>query len=178
MSKGYPSMLALLGLVAVAGYQNRDKIAEMLRAHGTQDPRAPGQGMQQAGQGMQQGGFGTQQQGGLGTQQGGLGGLGGLLGSLGGAVGGAGAGGLLSTGLGELMDRFRQSGRGEVAQSWVNHGPNQDIAPHELKSAIGPDVLDELSHRTGLSQEELLTRLSQQLPAAVDKYTPDGRLPA
>ena len=30
MSRGMPSMTALLGLLAVAGYQNRDKIAEML----------------------------------------------------------------------------------------------------------------------------------------------------
>jgi uncharacterized protein YidB (DUF937 family) len=30
MSHGMPSMTALLGLIAVAGYQNRDKIAEML----------------------------------------------------------------------------------------------------------------------------------------------------
>ena len=28
MSRGMPSMVALLGLLAVAGYQNRDKIAE------------------------------------------------------------------------------------------------------------------------------------------------------
>ena len=30
MSRGMPSMTALLGLLAVAGYQNRDKIKEML----------------------------------------------------------------------------------------------------------------------------------------------------
>ncbi len=30
MSKSTPSLLALLGLVAVAGYQNRDRISEML----------------------------------------------------------------------------------------------------------------------------------------------------
>ena len=30
MSRGFPSMTALLGLLAVAGYQNRDKIAEWL----------------------------------------------------------------------------------------------------------------------------------------------------
>ena len=30
MNRGFPSMTALLGLLAVAGYQNRDKIAEML----------------------------------------------------------------------------------------------------------------------------------------------------
>ena len=29
-NRGLPSMTALLGLLAIAGYQNRDKIAEML----------------------------------------------------------------------------------------------------------------------------------------------------
>jgi uncharacterized protein YidB (DUF937 family) len=42
---------------------------------------------------------------------------------------------------------------------------------------IGSDVLAELEAQTGLSQEELLARLSRELPSAVDKYTPDGRLP-
>jgi hypothetical protein len=32
MSRGFPSMTALLALLAVAGYQNRDKIAEWLNA--------------------------------------------------------------------------------------------------------------------------------------------------
>jgi len=155
MAKGYPSMLALLGLVAVAGYQNRDKIAEMVGKLGSNTPRQPG--APQSGQG-------------------------GLLGSLGGALGagaaaGAGAGGLLRDGLGELVDRFQRNGRGDVAQSWVNHGPNQDIAPDDLEAAIGSDVLAELSQRTGLSRDELLTRLSRQLPSAVDRYTPEGRLP-
>ena len=31
MSSGMPSMTALLGLLALAGYQNRDKISDMLK---------------------------------------------------------------------------------------------------------------------------------------------------
>ncbi len=31
MSRGMPSMTALLGMLAIAGYQNRDKLADMLR---------------------------------------------------------------------------------------------------------------------------------------------------
>src|SRR3982751_1345801 len=31
MSRGMPSMTALLGLLALAGYQNRDKLGEMLK---------------------------------------------------------------------------------------------------------------------------------------------------
>lgn len=43
MSRGFPSMTALLGLLAVAGYQNRDKLADLLR--GSQNgPGSAGQG--------------------------------------------------------------------------------------------------------------------------------------
>ena len=151
MSRGMPSMTALLGLLAIAGYQNRDKLAEMLNGASADNPTAAG-GTQQSGQG-------------------------GLLGNLGGMLGGAGVGGLLSGGIGELLERFKQNGQGETAQSWVNDGPNKDVSPPQLKQAIGSDVLAALEQQTGLSQEELLARLSRELPAAVDKYTPDGRLP-
>jgi len=168
MSRGFPSMTALLGLLAVAGYQNRDKLAEMLGGMGQSNPGAGGQGQQPGGlQGGQQGSLPG------GTQSGLPGNLGGMLGNL----GGAGLGGLLTGGLGDLVDRFRQNGHGDVAESWVRQGPNQEVAPHQLEQAIGPDVLATLSQQTGLSHEELLARLSRELPQAVDKYTPEGRLP-
>ena len=43
MARGMPSLAALLGLVAVAGYQNRDKIGEFIR--GLDDPASPAGGM-------------------------------------------------------------------------------------------------------------------------------------
>jgi uncharacterized protein YidB (DUF937 family) len=145
-------MTALLGLLAVAGYQHRDKIAEIL------------------------GGIGQNRPGG--TGQSGQSGIGGFLTQLSESLGGASAGGLLSGGLGELVDRFKQSGHGETAESWVGTGPNKPVAPPQLEQAIGPEVLETLSKQTGLSREELLARLSRELPDAVDKYTPHGRLPA
>ena len=148
MNRGFPSMTALLGLLAVAGYQNRDKIAEILSGLDQTKPGAGGQS-----------------------------GLGGLLGQLGGSLGGASSGGLLSGGLSELIDRFRQSGQAETAQSWVGTGPNKPVTPAQLEQAIGPEVLETLSRQTKLSREELLARLSRELPDAVDKYTPQGRLP-
>jgi len=84
---------------------------------------------------------------------------------------------LLSGGLGELVEKFKQGGQGETVDSWVGTGPNKQIAPSQVEQAIGPDVLDTLSKQTGLSREEILARLSRELPNAVDKYTPDGRLP-
>jgi uncharacterized protein YidB (DUF937 family) len=163
MSRGFPSMTALLGLLAVAGYQNRDKLAEMLGGASGNRAGLPG------GEGQQAGGMG-----GLGGLLGG-GGLGGLLGGLG---GNASPGGLLSGGLGELVNSFRQNGHGEVVDSWVGTGPNKEVAPEQLERAIDPDVLATLTQQTGLSREELLSRLSTNLPHAVDQYTPEGRLPS
>jgi len=144
-------MVALLGLLAVAGYQNRDKIAEALG--GRKQGAATGTG-------------GTEQ-----ADQGGL------LGKLGGLAGGASMGSVLSGGLGGLIDRFKQNGHSQAADSWVGTGPNQPIATDQLERAIGPDVLSTLTKETGLSREELLARLTRELPDAVDKLTPQGRLP-
>jgi uncharacterized protein YidB (DUF937 family) len=38
-------------------------------------------------------------------------------------------------------------------------------------------VLATLSEQTELTREEILARLSKSLPDAVDKYTPEGRIP-
>ena len=84
---------------------------------------------------------------------------------------------LLQGGIGELLEKFNQNGRGDVAQSWISTGPNKDVSPPQLKEAIGSDVLQKLELETELSQEEILVRLSRELPSAVDKYTPEGRLP-
>jgi len=152
MSRGMPSMVALLGLLAVAGYQNREKIAEALGQRNPMPGGGAGQNDQQAGRG-------------------------GVLGNLGGLLGGASAGSVLSGGLRDLIERFKQSGHGQAADSWVNTGPNQQLRPEQLEQAIGPEVLGTLSQHTGLSRDELLSRLTRELPAAVDKFTPQGRLP-
>src|SRR5262245_57188935 len=143
MSRGMPSMVALLGLLAVAGYKNRDKISEMLGGLMQAPGAAPGQG----------------------SAPGGV------------VEGGASAGSVLSGGLRDLVERFRQSGHSQAVDSWVSKGPNQPLGSDQLEQAIGGDVLDTLSQRTGLTREQLLSRLSRELPDAVDKFTPEGRLP-
>ena len=152
MSRGMPSMTALLGMVALAGYQNRDKLMEMFN-NATSSPSKTAGGGQAPAQAD-------------------------LSNIFGGLLGAGGVGGLLGGGLNELLEQFTKNGQGEAAESWVGPGPNKEIAPPQLRQAIGQDVLAALEQQTGLSQEELLARLSRELPKAVDKYTPDGRLPS
>jgi len=86
-------------------------------------------------------------------------------------------GGGLLDGLGGLLDRFRQSGQGKAADSWVGTGPNEPVSPGQVGNALGPNILKTLAERSGLSEEELRKLLSQVLPGVVDKLTPNGRLP-
>jgi uncharacterized protein YidB (DUF937 family) len=80
-------------------------------------------------------------------------------------------------GLGGLLGQFQKNGLGDVIGSWIGPRQNQPIAPNQLGSALGPAVLTSLAQRTGLSEQDLLSHLSQVLPDVVDKLTPDGRLP-
>ena len=151
MANRMPSLLALLGLAAFAGYQNRDKIGGAIKdAQARRDtPGAPQSGLD------------------------------GILAGVGDLFSGTGGGGnVLTGGLGDLMDRFKQAGQGDTANSWINPGvPTKGLTPAEVEQAIGPENLAELSQRTGLSHEELLERLATSIPETVDRLTPNGEMP-
>src|ERR1700676_109806 len=114
-------MIALLGLLAVAGYQNRHRIKEMLGNIG-------------------QGGLGSVP--GLsptpsaqsGAASGGVGRL------LSGVLGGGGIGQIMHGGLGDLIEHIAGNGQGEAARSWVQNGPNRELNANELESALGPET--------------------------------------
>jgi uncharacterized protein YidB (DUF937 family) len=106
------------------------------------------------------------------------GGLGGLLqGPLGGLLAGGAAGSVLSGGLNDLLKQFQQSGQGDVAKTWVDNGPNKEISPDDLAKTLGIDQIKTLMAHSGLSRDELLAGLSQQLPELINQLTPSGRLP-
>ena len=142
MVRGMPSLAALLGLVAVAGYQNRDKIGDFIK--GLDDPSSPGGGMvERVKRGMGDSPMAIN----------------------------------IKQGVGDLVERFRQGGEGPAVDSWVEQGPNRRIDEPHLEKALGPEVIDDLVEQTGLSRQVLLSRLALVLPEAVDKLTPEGRLP-
>jgi uncharacterized protein YidB (DUF937 family) len=101
-----------------------------------------------------------------------------LKGGLGGLLAGGAAGSVISGGLGDLLNQFQQKGHGDTANSWVSNGPNKQISPGDLASALGADQIQSLSAHSGLSRDEFLTGLSQYLPDTINHLTPDGRLPS
>ena len=174
-----PMTMAILGLLAW-------KAIKHFTADGGQPGATPAPAPSPAGGSTSGGGLGGSLGGGLGGNLGGAlggalsggGGLGDILkGPLGGILGGAAAGSVISGGLGDLLKQLQQNGHGETANSWVSPGPNKEIAPDDLAKALGADQINGLMSQTGLSRDDLLSGLSQQLPGVINHLTPDGRLP-
>lgn len=148
MSNSMPSLLALLGLAAVAGYQNRGKISDMINEGRSAMPGSPSAGN-----------------------------TGGLFGGLGQLFQSGDIGSTLSGGLGQLVNQFKSAGHAQTADSWVAPGDNMPVRGDQLETAIGNETLAELESKTGLSRAELLKRLAVSLPTIVNRLTPEGRLP-
>jgi uncharacterized protein YidB (DUF937 family) len=76
-----------------------------------------------------------------------------------------------------IVQQFESKGFGPTVRSWVGTGDNQPISPDQLHQALGPDLIQQLAAKTGLSVSELPQKLAQVLPQAVDRMTPDGVVP-
>lgn len=161
-----PMTMALVGLLAYRTLKGKGRLADILGMNNRAGGAVPGAGQV----GASGGGLG-----GLGNL-GGLGGLGGLAGA--GGLGALLGGGGLANGLKDLLDRFRQAGHEQKAQSWVSTGVNEPLDAKDLEQALGEERIDWLVEQTGLSRDELLAKLSSELPSAVDELTPEGRVPS
>lgn len=145
MTRKLPSLAALLGLVAIAGYQNREKIGELVKGWTGGDSGAAATGaLENVKKTLGDGPVAT----------------------------------TITGGLGQLVDHFKEKGLGDKVDSWVSTGANAPIDTPQMEQALGGDLIDGLVKQTGLTREELLARLSKILPEAIDKMTPDGKLPA
>jgi uncharacterized protein YidB (DUF937 family) len=80
-------------------------------------------------------------------------------------------------GLSDLVGKLTAGGAAPQVNSWIGPGQNQPIQPGQLGGALGQNVLNELSQRTGMSQQELLNQLAVALPQLINHLTPNGRMP-
>jgi uncharacterized protein YidB (DUF937 family) len=81
-------------------------------------------------------------------------------------------------GVNGLLEKLRAGGLGPQVDSWVSTGSNEPVEPNRLGEALGPDTVNQLSAKSGLSIQMLLPLLAQFLPMIIDHLTPDGTPPA
>lgn len=81
-------------------------------------------------------------------------------------------------GISGLIEKFRNSGLGQHASSWVSTGDNMPVGGHQLANAIGIDDLAQLASQFGLTPQQASDGLAQVLPEVVNQMTPTGEVPA
>jgi uncharacterized protein YidB (DUF937 family) len=73
-----------------------------------------------------------------------------------------------------IVAQLEQQGLGSTVRSWVGTGANQAITPDQIHQAFGSDAVKQIAARLNMTPEDLAAKLSQVLPQAIDKLTPDG----
>ncbi len=80
-------------------------------------------------------------------------------------------------GLNAIVAKLQQAGLGDQVRSWIGNGQNLPITAEQLQQALGSDTAKQLAARFHIPVDQLAKVLAQQLPAAVDHASPDGKLP-
>jgi uncharacterized protein YidB (DUF937 family) len=81
-------------------------------------------------------------------------------------------------GLQNIASQFEKNGFGDTIKSWISQGQNLPITADQIHQALGSDKVKELAAKLGLPVDKLAELLAQHLPQAIDKVTPDGKLPS
>jgi len=105
----------------------------------------------------------------------------GVLGQLGAAVLPVVLGEIMGTGnqggLNAIVAKLQQAGLTEQVKSWIGTGQNLPITADQLKQVLGSDVVRQLAARYNIPIDQVSEVLAHELPLAVDRASPDGKLP-
>jgi uncharacterized protein YidB (DUF937 family) len=80
-------------------------------------------------------------------------------------------------GLNNLISQFGSKGLGDIVGSWVGTGKNLPVSADQIQSVLCSDQIKNIASKLGISTSEVTSQLSNLLPQAVDKLTPDGKVP-
>ena len=80
-------------------------------------------------------------------------------------------------GLEGVLNKFRERGLGQHADSWVSTGSNMGISGDQLKEVLGSSTINDLAARLGLPPDQAGSAMAQVLPEVINGLTPEGQVP-
>ena len=75
-----------------------------------------------------------------------------------------------------LVEQLQNGGLNEQVKSWLSSGANLPVSAEQIRAALGNQKVKELAEKFGLPVDATVKMLAEQLPAAVDQASPDGKL--
>lgn len=76
------------------------------------------------------------------------------------------------------VKHIRSGGFSREVESWVSTGKNEAIDTIQAGQLIGVDALKSLAEKAGVDYNKARDLVAEYLPIAIDKATPEGKLPA
>ena len=76
-----------------------------------------------------------------------------------------------------ILDKFRQGGYADQAQSWQSTGENIPVSGSALQEVLGSGAIGQIAQQLGMSHGETAGGLAQVLPQLIDQFTPNGEVP-
>ena len=80
-------------------------------------------------------------------------------------------------GLSAIVAKLQQAGFGDLVKSWIGNGQNLPITADQLRQVLGSDTVRQIAARYNIPIDQVTEVLAHELPLAVDKASPDGKLP-
>ena len=80
-------------------------------------------------------------------------------------------------GLEGVLNRFRQGGLAQQADSWVSTGQNMNISADQLQQVFGSSTIRDLASQLGISEDQAGSSMAQILPEVINHLTPQGQVP-
>jgi uncharacterized protein YidB (DUF937 family) len=80
-------------------------------------------------------------------------------------------------GLNAIVAKLQQAGLADQVKSWIGTGQNLPITADQLRKVLGSDVVRQLAAKYNIPVDQVSEVLAHELPLAVDRASPDGKLP-
>jgi uncharacterized protein YidB (DUF937 family) len=80
-------------------------------------------------------------------------------------------------GIGAVLERFKQKGYHQQADSWVSTGANQMLDTDGVSAVMGRQELAQLAQQLGVPEQEVAGGFAEIFPEMVDQLSPEGQVP-
>ena len=80
-------------------------------------------------------------------------------------------------GVSGVLDKFRQGGYADQADSWQSAGQNMPLSGNALQEVLGSGTIGQIAGQLGMSHGDAAGGLAQMLPQLIDQFTPNGEIP-
>jgi uncharacterized protein YidB (DUF937 family) len=81
-------------------------------------------------------------------------------------------------GIGGILSAFEAGGLGHLVQSWISTGANLPVSAQQIEQVLGSAKIAALAQSAGLTPDVVKSKLTEFLPAIIDKLTPNGAVKA